>query len=111
MDLSIMAIYTQELNTNYNFPHIDIYNRLTDGVVTGYQARTHEGYVMYNSTANDTEPDFENGGEKPVTYYYRLAGFPLRYNFDNFPWVAVPEDEVDENYIFGGGGTVKPEIM
>lgn len=106
-----MATYTNELNTSYNYPNIDIYNILKDGVLNGYEARTHEGYVMYNSTANDTEPDFENGGEKSVTYYYRRVGFPLRYNFDNFPWVAVPENEVDENYIFGSGDTVKPEIM
>ena len=98
-----MANYTETLNENFNFPHIDIYNQYRDGVQYGYRAYTHEGYVMYDTTDNTFEPDPETGEEIPVTYYYTLAGFPLRYNFDNFTWVAVPRDSVDENYIFGVG--------
>jgi hypothetical protein len=106
-----MAVYTEELNTNFNYPHIDIFNRLRDGELTGYQARTHEGYVMYDTTANNTEQDPDTFEEIPVTYYYILRGFPKTYNFDNFPWVAVPRDSVNENYIFGGGNDNDHEVM
>ncbi len=106
-----MAVWTKELNTNYNFPHIDIYNRLGDGVLSGYQAIAHEGYVMYDTTANDTEIDPDTMEERPVTYYYTLRGFPATFNFANFTMVAVPRDSVDENYIFGGGDNNDHEVM
>ena len=106
-----MAVYTQELNTNYNFPHIDIYNRLTDGVLMVYEARTQDGYVMYNPNSNDVEWNEELQEDVPCTYYYRIAGFPKTYNFNNFPYIAVAESEVDENYIFGGGNNNDHEIM
>lgn len=106
-----MAVWTKELNTNYNFPHIDIYNRLCDGVLSGYQAISHDGYVMYDTTANNTETDPETMEEIPVTYYYTLRGFPKTFNFNNFTWVAVPRDSVDENYIFGGGDNNDHEVM
>lgn len=98
-----MAVYTKELNTTFNYPHINIYNIYRDGVLSGYEAITEDGYVMYDTTDNIFEPDPETGFEVPVTYYYTLAGFPSMYNFDNFSWVAVPRDSVDENYIFGVG--------
>jgi hypothetical protein len=111
-----MAVYTETLNTNYNFPHIDIYNRYKDGVQTAYRAYPHEGYVMYDTTDYYTETQFdpetgeplldpETGEpiEIPVRHYFTMAGLSLRTNFDNFTWVAVSRSEVDENYIFGGG--------
>ena len=96
--------YERVLNTNFNFTNINIYNRISNGVHTGYQAIPYDGYVMYDT--NDEEipiyDDFGNivGYQKS---YFTLAGFPLNYNFDNFSWVAVLRSEVDENYIFGGG--------
>ena len=98
-----MGIWTREINTNLNFPNIDIYNVLEDGVLNGYEARPQQGYVMYDTNDNNFELDPTTDELVPVTYYYTLAGFPLAYNFDNFSWVAVPRDSVDENYIFGGG--------
>lgn len=96
-----MAVWTEELNTNYNYPHIDIFNRLRDGELTGYQARTQEGYVMYDPNAHYTELNPGTMEEVPVTYYYTLRGMPMAYNLANFPMIAVPRDSVDENYIFG----------
>lgn len=98
-----MAEYTRVLNTNFNFPNINIFNVLKDGVQTRYEVIPYEGYVMYDSNDNTTEPDPNDPlNEIPVTYYYTLAGLPLNYNFNNFSWVAVLRSEVDENYIFGG---------
>ena len=97
-----MAVYTYELATDYNFPNINLYRRYKDGVFNGWKAETAEGYVMYDTTANNTELDPETMIERPVTYYYTITTLPLRYNIDNFPYVAVPRDSVDENYIFGG---------
>ena len=95
-----MATWTEEINTNFNYPNIDIYNLYRDGELRGYEARTHEGYVMYDTNANYTELDPETMTEVPVTYYYTLFGMPTTYNFNNFSWVAVPRDSVNENYIF-----------
>lgn len=93
--------WTRELNTNFNFPNIGIYNVLNDGVHMRYEAIPNEGYVMYDTNRNDTELNPDTMEEIPVIYYYTLAGFPLNFNFDNFTWVAVLRSEVDENYIFG----------
>lgn len=106
-----MAVYREELNTNYNFPNIYVYNRYRDDVLTGYKVYPHDGYVMYRTNANDTELNPETGEEVPVRYYYTQAGLSLNHNFDNFYWVAVPRSEVDENYIFGVGGNNDHEIM
>lgn len=96
-----MAIWTEELNTNYNFPHIDIVNVYKDGALSRYELRPHEGYVVYDTTENNTEWNPETDEETPVIYYSRLVGFPATYNFANFTYVAVLESEVDPNYIFG----------
>lgn len=104
-----MATYTQELDTSFNFPHIKIYKKLEDGVLYAYSIKADDGYVMYDTTENSTEIDPETEEIIPVIYYFTEASVPKWYDFDNFPWVAVPRDSVDENYIFGV--TDKPEIM
>ena len=106
-----MAVYTYELATDYNFSHINLYRRYKDGVFNGWKAETEEGYVMYDSTANDTEFDPITMEERPVTYYYVGTTLPKNYNIDNFPYIAVPRDSVDENYIFGVGDNNDHEVM
>lgn len=106
-----MATYTDVLNTNFNYPHIDIYSILKDGELNGYKAIAQDGYVFYDTTANNTELDPDTDEEVPVTYYYTIRIYPKTYNFDNFSLVAVPRDSVDENYIFGGGDEPDHEIM
>lgn len=110
------------LNTDFNFENINIFNTYVNDELAFYRARPAEGYVMYNTNRNDTEPLLDEDGnqvwddegnpvEIPVTYYYVSAAIPLTFNFDNFPWVAVPRGSVDENYIYGGGVAEKPEVM
>ena len=89
--------------TNYNFPNLTIEAMNLNGEQKGYRLTANEGYVFYDTTENNTEIDPETMDEIPVTYYYTIAIMPLNYNFDNFPYVAVSRDSVDENYIFGGG--------
>lgn len=97
-----MAVITY-LPTEHNFPNLTVEGRYSDGVLVGYRLTANEGYVFYDSTANDTEMDPETMMPIPVTYYYTLAYMPINCNFANFPYVAVLRSEVDENYIFGGG--------
>ena len=93
--------YDRVLNTNFNFTNINIYNRISNGVHTGYQAIPYDGYVMYDT--NDEEMPIYDDFGNIIGYhkcYFTLAGFPSTYNFDNFSWVAVQRTEVSENYIF-----------
>lgn len=107
-----MAEWTREINTNYNFPNINILNVLEDGVLSRYEAVPQEGYVMYDTQAEDYIVDPETTELVPVTYYSTLVGMPKTFDFDNFTWVAVLRSTVDENYIFGGGDDEpKPEVM
>jgi hypothetical protein len=98
-----MAVYTQEIATEFNFPNITIYRKLKDGVHYAWSVRANDGYVIYDTAANNTEVNPETGEEIPVIYYYTELSCPLREDFVDFTWVAVPRNSVDENYIFGGG--------
>lgn len=102
---------TYEIATDLVFPNITIFRRMVDGVHKGYQMNANDGYVVYDTTANNTELDPDTMEERPVTYYYTGAFLPTNYNFANFPYVAVPRDSVDENYIFGGGDNNDHEVM
>ena len=103
-----MAVFTYEVSTEHIFPNITVYRILKDGVLNGWRVETNEGYVMYDP--NDVQVGYdEDDNEIDVYYYYTIKILTLNYNFDNFPWVAVPRDSVDENYIFGGGNN--HEIM
>ena len=96
--------YTYVLSTEFSFPNISVYTRYwNETEFSGYRINANEGYVFYDTTANDTEIDPETMEERPVIYYRTLAYLPRNYNMDNFPYVAVPRDSVDENYIFGVG--------
>ena len=109
-----MAVYTYEIANEFNFPNITVYKRFRDGELTGWRINANEGYVFYDTTEEyfdlqlDPETGLpmedENGNpiEIQVNHYFRVAYLSLRHNFDNFSYVAVPESEVDENYIFGG---------
>lgn len=110
MDIELMTAPT--INTNYNFPHIDIWNITNDNnELLYYEAKTQTGYVMYDPNRHDIEIDPDTDEEIPVTYYYTSKALPLTFNFNNFPWVAVLRSTVDENYIFGGGDNNDHEIM
>ena len=92
-----MAEYTEVLATDITFPNIDVYRTYCDGVQTGYRIVPQEGYLMYNTAANDTEYDPETGTEVPIIRYYHVIHAPLIFDFDNFTWVAILESEVDED--------------
>lgn len=105
-----MAITYEVSREHNNYENITVYDRFMNGEPFGWRVNANEGYVMYRSDANDTELDPTTGLQRPVTYYYTLSTLPPTYNWNNFSWVAVPRDSVDENYIFGNP-TDKPEVM
>lgn len=96
-----MATWTYEVATEFTFPNITVFRKYRDGVHVSWRFAPNAGYVMYDTTANDVELDPETMESRPVIYYYTSADCPLNYPFDNFTWVAVPRESVDENYIFG----------
>jgi len=99
-----MATYSYVISANHNiYPNLTVYDVFRDGVLTRHRLNANEGYVFYDSTANDVEPDPITGEDVPVTYYYTEADLPLTYPWANFPYVAVLRSEVDENFIFGVG--------
>lgn len=107
--------YVLEIDTEHSiYPNINIYKTFLNGTRVGWRMLPADGYVMYDQNANDTEPVLDANGnliededgnvlERPVTYYFVNVDFPLRYNWNNFAWVAVPRDSVDENYILDVG--------
>ena len=107
-----MAVYTYVVSTEHNiYPNLTVYDRLADGVPSGWRVNANEGYVYYNANDSYTDIDPDTGEEIPVTYYYTQTLLPRTYNWNNFDLVAVPRSSVDENYIFGGGNEPEHEIM
>ncbi len=106
-----MAVWTEELDTSFSFPNIDVYKRFRDGEHVQYKVVPQEGYVIYNTTEEHWEQDSPESEPYLVTHYYTAAYLTPNYNFDNFPYVAVLRSEVDENYIYGGGDDNDHEIM
>jgi hypothetical protein len=95
-----MANWNYETATEYNFPNITLYKVLKDGEHVRWRFVSNDGYVMYNTTANNTELDSDTMEEIPIVYYYTNVDCPLNYNFNDFTWIAVLRTDVDENYIF-----------
>ena len=95
-----MATYMETIATEYNYPNITIYKQFRDGVQYGWHITTNDGYVMYDTSANDMDYD-EEDNPLPVIYYYTQAYCPINYNFSIFSWVAVPRDDVPRDMIFG----------
>lgn len=106
-----MATYTLELAAEINLPNLSVYKTLVDGVQNGWRVIPNDGYVMYDTAANNMELDPDTEEEIPVIYYYTRLECPLNTNFDTFTWVAVLRSTVDENYIFGGGDEPEHEVM
>lgn len=94
------ATYTEELATEISVPNIDIYKTFEDGEHFGYKAQARDGFVMYDTTEENFEMADIDSDPVPVTYYYVGALLPLQTDFENFAWLAVPRDSVDERYIF-----------
>lgn len=97
--------YTYRVSTEHNiYPNITVYDRFwNETEPDGWRVNANEGYVFYDTTAQDTEFDPVTQEERPVIYYRTVAQLNARFNWNNFHYVAVPRDSVDENYIFGVG--------
>lgn len=88
-----MSNWTYEKATEFNFPNITIYRRLKDGIQTGWRMNANDGYVFYDTSANDFEIDPATFREVPVIYYYKVRYLTLNRDFTEFPFVAVLESE------------------
>lgn len=92
--------YTEIITTEINLPNITVYKKLKDGVHYAWRVVANDGYVMYDTTANNTELDIETDTEYPVTYYYSVLHCPLTFDFEHITWVAIPRENADAKYIF-----------
>ena len=87
-----MLNYTELLTNEFDFPNITVYKKLKNGEHYAWHIVANEGYVMYDTAANDVDYD-EEGNPFPIIYYYDQAHCPLFYDFTNFTWIAVPSDK------------------
>lgn len=108
-----MAVITFEIATDIVMENITVQRKFVDGVLSAYRLTTNDGYVMYNVTDNNIEYAPETDDYVPVTYYFRMATYSAVHAPETWinNWIAVPETEVDENYIFGGGDNNDHEVM
>ena len=93
--------------SDITLPNITVEDKYDDGELISHVLTANDGYVMYDTTATDTDMQYdpETGEyiEVPVTYYYRQVTYPVRVPVANWTFVAVLESTVPPDMIFGGG--------
>ena len=94
-----MANITFEPST-ITLPNITVTEKYADGVLSAYRLTANEGYVMYDTAANDIAPmpDPETGEiiPVPITYYFREATIPINVPLEKWSWRAVREETAAE---------------
>lgn len=88
-----------------NYPNITVYDRLYDGVTSGWKLVADDGYVMYDTTDETTMLDNE-GNEIRDVYFCERVNLSPKNNWDKFSWVAVLSGDIDKI-----NGTTKPTDM
>lgn len=95
-------------STTITLPNITVEEVLQDGVVRGYRLTADEGYVVYDTAANDVEPKedpetgdyiFDEDGnivEVPVIHYFRQVTVPVNLPLEKWSWRAVREETAAE---------------
>lgn len=89
--------FKKELNTDFTFPNINIYNGYNGSKFIFYIVEPCDGYMLRN-TESDTTTEDENGNVVVVPYYSKVAYLPTIYDFEKFPYIAElrAEDETAE---------------
>jgi len=88
---------TYEISTEHNFyNHMTIYNRITDGINTGWRVNANAGYVLYDlAVERPITIDHMTGEEQQdEIYYFRLRYLPRNYDWNNFNLTPVKEGTV-----------------
>ena len=83
-----MAVYKEELNNDFKYPYIHIYNQYKDGVQYAYKVIPYEGYVMFDINDDFYIQDSPDSVPVKVKRPITIAGLPLNYDFGSFPFVA-----------------------
>lgn len=106
------AVYTEQIANDIVLANMTVYRTYRDGVHNGYNVYANEGYVMYDPNTDVFESlDPETDETIMFTNYFRMVGFPLRINFDTFPYVAVLESELEGHYEILGDTEPDHEVM
>ncbi len=86
--------------TNISLPNITVTEVIRDGAVIGHRLTANEGYVIYDTAANDVipRPDPETGEiiPVPITYYFKEAVIPINLPFEKWTWTAAPKAQAEE---------------
>ena len=93
-------IFTEEITTEMNFSNITVHKRYRDGELCAYIASADEGFVMFDTTAENYEQESPESEPVKVNHYYTRVIFPLSTNFEKFSWEAVEKSAINEKYLF-----------
>lgn len=93
-------IFTEEKTSSLSFPNITIGRRLRNGQPCAYVASADDGYVIYDTAAENYVQASPDAEPEKVIYYHSKIICPLHFDFANFTWAAVPIAEANPKYIF-----------
>lgn len=97
----MIITWTYPIDTKNNiYPNLTVHQILKDGVHDGWRVLADDGYVMYDTAANDTALKFDEATgemvEVPTIYYSIRVDLPVNFNFANFTWAAELRSNVPE---------------
>lgn len=88
-------VVTYELATDIVIPNITVDRKYNDGVLSAYRLRGNEGYVLHDTTADETLYDLEGNVIEVVVQYFREVFIPVRYDTSVWTWEAIEESEAE----------------
>lgn len=93
-------VVTYEPSTVY-LPNITVEKQMADGVHIAYRLTANEGYVLHDTTADETIYDPDGNVIEVFVQYFRRAYIPIKYDPSVWTWEAVLESEVPPDKIYG----------
>ncbi len=93
-------IFTEEKANNVSFPNITIGRRLRNGQPCAYIASADDGYVIYDTAAENYFQESPYSEPEKVIHYHKRIICPLNIDFSNFTWTAVPLADANPDFIF-----------
>lgn len=89
-------IVTYEPATDIVIPNITVDRKYNDGVLSAYRLKPNEGYVLHDTTADETLYGPEGNVIEVVVQYSKEVFIPIRYDPSVWTWEAVKESEAKE---------------
>lgn len=78
----------KKISSNISISNVDVYEQYNEDKHYGYELVAHEGFELYDTSADDKDIDFNTMQEISIVNYYAVMYLPTNFNFSK---IAVRE--------------------